>query len=33
MAENVHMYYEEETDKNINIRQKAKLIILKAILK
>ncbi len=33
MAENVHMYYEEETDKNVNMRQEAKSIILKTILK
>ncbi len=33
MAKNVHMYHEEETDKNINIRQKVKSVISKAILK
>jgi len=33
MAENVHMYHEEESDKNINIRQEAKPITPKAILK
>jgi len=33
MTENVHMYYEEENDKNINMRQKAKSITSKAILK
>ncbi len=33
MTENIHMYYEKEIDKNVNIKQEAKLIILKAILK
>ncbi len=33
MAENVHMYHEEESDENVNMRQEAKLIIPKAILK
>jgi len=33
MAENVHMYYEEEMDKNVNMKQEAKPIIPKAILK
>ncbi len=33
MAENIHMYYEKKTDKNVNMRQKAKLVILKTILK
>ena len=32
MVKNVHMY-QEETDENINMRQEAKPIILKAILK
>ncbi len=33
MAENVHMYQEEETEENINMKQEVKLIISKAILK
>src|SRR6266542_4007519 len=33
MAENVHMYQEEEAEKNVNMRQEAKLIMSKAILK
>ena len=33
MAENIHMYHEEESDKNVNMRQEAKLITSKAILK
>ena len=33
MAENIHMYHEEETNENVNMRQKAKPIIPKAILK
>ena len=33
MAENVHMYQEEETEENINMRQEAKPIMPKAILK
>ncbi len=33
MAENIHMYHEEESDKNVNMRQKAKPITPKAILK
>ncbi len=33
MAENVYMYQEKEIDENVNMRQKVKLIILKAILK
>ncbi len=33
MAENVHMYHEEETDENVNLRQEAKPIIPKTILK
>src|SRR6266498_1775782 len=33
MAENVHMYQEEEAEENINMRQKAKPITPKAILK
>ncbi len=33
MAENVHMYQEEETEENVNMRQKAKPIMSKAILK
>ncbi len=33
MVKNVHMYQEKEADENINIKQKAKFIILKAILK
>ncbi len=33
MAENVHMYHEKKTDENINIKQDAKPITLKAILK
>ncbi len=33
MAENVHMYQEEEAEKNVNMRQKAKLIMPKVILK
>jgi len=33
MAENVHMYQEEEVNENVNMRQKAKSITSKAILK
>ena len=33
MAENIHIYYEEENDENVNIKQEAKLIMPKAILK
>src|SRR6266542_4696694 len=33
MAENVHMYQEEETEENVNMRQEAKPITSKAILK
>ncbi len=33
IAENVYMYYEEDIDENVNIRQKIKPIILKVILK
>ena len=33
MAENVHMYQEEEAEENVNMRQEAKLITPKAILK
>src|SRR6266540_821939 len=33
MAENVHMYQEEETEENVNMRQEAKPITPKAILK
>ncbi len=33
MVENVHIYYEEKTDKNINMRQEVKSIMPKAILK
>ena len=33
MAENVHMYHEEENDENVNMRQEAKPIMPKAILK
>src|SRR6266542_1421441 len=33
MAENVHMYQEEEVEENVNMRQEAKLITPKAILK
>src|SRR6266540_5464404 len=33
MAENVHMYHEEESDENVNMRQEAKPIISKVILK
>ena len=33
MAENVHMYYEKENDENVNMRQEAKPIMPKAILK
>ncbi len=33
MMENVHIYHEKETDKNVNMRQKAKPITPKAILK
>ncbi len=33
MAENVHIYHEKETNENINMRQEAKPITLKAILK
>ncbi len=33
MAENVHMYHEEENDENVNMRQEAKSITSKTILK
>ena len=33
MVENIHMYQEEEVEENVNIRQKAKPIMPKAILK
>ena len=33
MAENVYMYQEKKTEENINIRQEAKPIMSKAILK
>ncbi len=33
MVENVYMYYEKETNENINMRQKAKSITSKVILK
>ncbi len=33
MAENVHMYHEEKIDENINIKQEAKSIIPRVILK
>ncbi len=33
MIENIHIYQEKEIDENVNIRQKAKSIISKAILK
>ncbi len=33
MAENVYMYQEEETEKNVNMRQEVKPITPKAILK
>ncbi len=33
MAENVYIYYEEKNDENVNIKQEAKPIMLKAILK
>ncbi len=33
MVENVHMYHEDKTDENVNMRQKAKPITLKVILK
>ncbi len=33
MAENIHIYHEEETDENVNMRQEVKLIMPKAILK
>ncbi len=33
MAENIHMYQKEEIDENVNMRQEAKPIIPKAILK
>ena len=33
MVENVHMYHKEKSDKNVNIKQKAKPITPKAILK
>ncbi len=33
MAENIHIYQEEETEENVNMRQEAKLITSKAILK
>ncbi len=33
MAENVHIYQEKETEENFNIKQEAKPITFKAILK
>ena len=33
MAENIHIYYKEETDENVNMKQEVKPITLKAILK
>ncbi len=33
MVKNIHIYYKEKTDKNVNMRQEAKLIIPKTILK
>ena len=33
MTENIHIYQEEETEENVNMRQKVKLIMPKAILK
>ena len=33
MAENVHMYHKEKSDKNVNMRQKVKSITPKMILK
>ena len=33
MAENIHMYQEEEAEENVNMRQEAKPITPKAILK
>ncbi len=33
IVENVHIYYKEEIDENVNMRQKAKPITPKAILK
>ncbi len=33
MAENVHMYQEEEEEENVNMRQEAKPVMPKAILK
>ena len=33
MAENIHMYQKEEVEENMNMRQEAKLITPKAILK
>ena len=33
MAENIHMYQEEEVEENVNMRQEAKPITPKAILK
>ncbi len=33
MAKNVHIYHEEESDENVNMRQETKPIMLKAILK
>ncbi len=33
MVKNIHIYYEEETDKNVNMRQEAKPITPKTILK
>ncbi len=33
MTENVYIYHKKETDENVNMKQKAKLIILKVILK
>ncbi len=33
MVENIYIYHEKETDENVNMRQEAKPIISKAILK
>ncbi len=33
MAENIHMYQEKEVEENVNMRQEAKPVMLKAILK
>ncbi len=33
MVENIHMYHKKETDENVNMKQEAKLIIPKVILK